>query len=168
MFKKFGLQSSKTQLKSSSQRQLIKRMEEQWQGVQLDPKTPIFQQKQLDYTVYIQSDQVLCVEFEDVLIPNLKLLLSQPEILPKIQVDQGAIKFLLRGSDVMCPGLTSPGALMEQPLEKGRLVQIRCEGKVHPVGIGRLLMSTDEIREINKGVGVQLFHYLGDELYHLL
>ena len=29
-----------------------------------------------------------------------------------MQVDKGAIKFLLSGANVMCPGLTSPGARM--------------------------------------------------------
>lgn len=29
-----------------------------------------------------------------------------------MQVDKGAIKFILSGANVMCPGLTSPGARM--------------------------------------------------------
>lgn len=33
-----------------------------------------------------------------------------PVILPCQQVDKGAIKFLLSGANVMCRGLTSPGA----------------------------------------------------------
>ena len=30
-----------------------------------------------------------------------------------MQVDKGAIKFVLSGANIMCPGLTSPGAKME-------------------------------------------------------
>jgi len=33
-------------------------------------------------------------------------------MLPPMQVDKGAIKFILSGANVMCPGLTSPGARM--------------------------------------------------------
>jgi len=33
-------------------------------------------------------------------------------MLPHMQVDKGAIKFILSGANVMCPGLTSPGARM--------------------------------------------------------
>lgn len=33
-----------------------------------------------------------------------------PFILPHQQVDKGAIKFVLSGANIMCPGLTSPGA----------------------------------------------------------
>lgn len=35
---------------------------------------------------------------------------SDPFILPHQQVDKGAIKFVLSGANIMCPGLTSPGA----------------------------------------------------------
>lgn len=28
----------------------------------------------------------------------------------KLRVDTGAIKFVLQGANIMCPGLTSPGA----------------------------------------------------------
>ena len=37
---------------------------------------------------------------------------SDPFILPHMQVDKGAIRFVLSGANIMCPGLTSPGARM--------------------------------------------------------
>ena len=44
-----------------------------------------------------------------------------PLILPQQQVDKGAIKFLLSGANVMCRGLTSPGAKLVN-LPKGAIV----------------------------------------------
>lgn len=44
-----------------------------------------------------------------------------PLILPQQQVDKGAIKFLLSGANVMCRGLTSPGAKLDD-LPKGTVV----------------------------------------------
>ncbi|KAL4230061.1 Malignant T-cell-amplified sequence 1 [Mactra antiquata] len=44
--------------------------------------------------------------------PTLKLLHKFPFILPHMQVDKGAIRFVLSGANIMCPGLTSPGARM--------------------------------------------------------
>lgn len=35
-----------------------------------------------------------------------------PFILTHEQVDKGAIRFVLSGANIMCPGLTSPGAKM--------------------------------------------------------
>ena len=33
-------------------------------------------------------------------------------MMPKLRVDTGAIKFVLSGANIMCPGLTSKGATM--------------------------------------------------------
>lgn len=41
---------------------------------------------------------------------EIHFLLIDPFILPHQQVDKGAIKFVLSGANIMCPGLTSPGA----------------------------------------------------------
>lgn len=35
-----------------------------------------------------------------------------PFFLTQEQVDKGAIKFVLSGANIMCPGLTSPGAIL--------------------------------------------------------
>ena len=51
-------------------------------------------------------------------INNLSL---DPYILPWQQVDKGAIRFVLSGANIMCPGLTSPGAKMT-PVAKGAVV----------------------------------------------
>lgn len=45
-----------------------------------------------------------------VLMAMLCFPLLDPFILPHQQVDKGAIKFVLSGANIMCPGLTSPGA----------------------------------------------------------
>lgn len=48
--------------------------------------------------------------------------LADPELLAKVQVDKGAIRFILSGANVMCPGLTSPGARMDTPLPADTIV----------------------------------------------
>lgn len=35
----------------------------------------------------------------------------------KLQVDRGAIKFVLAGANIMCPGLTSPGGALDDEVE---------------------------------------------------
>ncbi|PNE09489.1 hypothetical protein B7P43_G00014, partial [Cryptotermes secundus] len=54
-------------------------------------------------------------------IPTLRLLHKYPFFLPWEQVDKGAIRFVLSGANIMCPGLTSPGAKMT-PVPKGTVV----------------------------------------------
>lgn len=50
---------------------------------------------------------------------TIKLL--DPFFLPMQQVDKGAIRFVLSGANIMCPGLTSPGARMTE-VPKGTVV----------------------------------------------
>lgn len=38
-------------------------------------------------------------------------------------------------------------------------------GKEYALGIGQLMMSIDDIRNINKNVGVENLSYLGDDLW---
>lgn len=42
--------------------------------------------------------------------PTLRILHQYPDMMPKLRTDKGAIKFVLSGANIMCPGLTSPGA----------------------------------------------------------
>lgn len=46
--------------------------------------------------------------------PTLRLLHKYPDMMPKLRVDTGAIRFVLSGADIMCPGLTSAGATIHE------------------------------------------------------
>lgn len=52
---------------------------------------------------------------------------------------------MLNGSNIMCPGLTSPGAKLTDGCVSGTLVAIMAEGKQHAVAIGVMKMSTNEV-----------------------
>ncbi|XP_002733538.1 malignant T-cell-amplified sequence 1-like [Saccoglossus kowalevskii] len=98
--------------------------------------------------------------------PCLRLLHKYPMILPKQRVDRGAIRFILSGANIMCPGLTSPGATLI-PAEQDSVVAIMAEGKEHALAIGVMKMSSTDIQTINKGIGVENVHYLNDGLWHV-
>lgn len=55
------------------------------------------------------------------LMPGTHICSPDPFILPHQQVDKGAIKFVLSGANIMCPGLTSPGAKL-YPAETDKVV----------------------------------------------
>ena len=69
---------------------------------------------------------------DDVWFPTLRLLHQYPDMMPKLRVDTGAIKFVLSGANIMCPGLTSKGATMHDevwpltPSEALRTAVSRC------------------------------------------
>jgi PUA domain protein len=71
---------------------------------------------------------------------------------------------------MMCPGLTSAGGYLPPvgaALPAGRPVAIHAEGKEHAVGVGITKLGTEEMRKVNKGVGVETATYLGDDLWAL-
>ena len=106
--------------------------------------------------------------------------------MPSVQIDRGAIKFMLKGADIMCPGLTSPGIyyllnitggrLPETNLPVGTVVIINAEGKETALAIGKLTKSVDNMyfilynlrKSSNQGIGIQLIHFLGDGLWKSL
>jgi PUA domain protein len=67
----------------------------------------------------------------------------------------------------MAPGLTSAGgSLGSAPLAKGDYVAIKAEGKEHILAIGRMEMSSEDIRKINKNTAIQNLHCLNDGLWN--
>ena len=114
----------------------------------------------------IVDDTIICYKKGKEYVPTLWLLHQYPHILPKFQVDKGAIRFVLSGANIMCPGLTSAGGSMEE-VEAGTLIAIHAEGKTHAIAVGATTMSTKEIRETNKDIGVNNLQYVGDDLWKL-
>ncbi|CCH41580.1 Translation machinery-associated protein 20 [Wickerhamomyces ciferrii] len=166
---------TRTNIKSSVQRGLKSKFVSQFDVLEpiIDDLIPKKSQVELlkcedKIQLYISDDEVIFFQQFDELIPSLKIIHKYPSAFPSVKVDRGAIKFVLSGANIMCPGLTSPGAdLPEAPgLPEGEIVAIYAEGKEHALAIGKLIMSTEDIKSKNKGIGIELFHYLGDGLWN--
>lgn len=166
---------SRSKVKSSIQRTLKSKLVSQYPKLEevIDELIPKKSQIELikcedKIQLYTVDNEVLFFQKFNELIPSLRLVHKFPEAFPTVQVDRGAIKFVLSGADIMCPGLTSPGAsLPEAPgFEKGTIVVINAENKQNALAIGELTLGTEEIKSINKGPGVQMIHHLGDPLWN--
>jgi len=178
MFKKFSLREdvkNETQVKTSVQRGIRATLTEQYPALEpimddlMPKKTPFIQLKCAEHInlLSVNSEILFFQHYDGPYMPTLKLLHKYPEILPKLQVDRGAIKFVLQGANIMCRGLTSKGAMMDN-VPEGRVVALMAEGKEHALAIGLTKMSSEDIRKINKGVGVDTMHYLRDDLWKSL
>ncbi|KAG2221290.1 hypothetical protein INT45_000203, partial [Circinella minor] len=165
--------AGQSQLKSSVQRAIRSKLQDQFPTLNhvmdelLPKKTPIIQIKGHDHISFlsINGEILFFQHFDGPYFPTLKLLHKYPDILPKLQVDRGAIKFVLSGANIMCPGLTSKGARMDVDLPNGSTVAIMAEGKENALAVGKLIMSTEDIRQKNKGIGCDNIHYLNDTLW---
>ena len=47
---------------------------------------------------------------------------SDPNMMKRMKVDKGAIRFILSGANIMCPGFTSPGGDISTPIDAGQPV----------------------------------------------
>jgi PUA domain protein len=118
------------------------------------------------YTFAVAGNQVLFFQTKDgPWMPSLKVLHKYPSMMPKMQVDQGAIKFVLRGANIMAPGLTSAGGGFEDSVEKGSPVQITAEGCEHACAVGLMSLSSAELKEKPTGQAIESVHTLGDGLW---
>lgn len=177
MFKKFQAKESVSgvsQVKSSVQRGIKSKLVEQFPAIDdyivqiLPRKEPLVVVKCHEHIEILSLNQEILFfrQREGEYLPSLRLLHKYPVILPHQQVDKGAIKFLLSGANVMCRGLTSPGAKLAD-LPKGAVVAITAEGKEHAIAIGKMTMSAEEIRNTNKGIGIEVIHFLNDGLWQM-
>ncbi|KAG5683741.1 hypothetical protein PVAND_013006 [Polypedilum vanderplanki] len=178
MFKKFDEKESVSgtvQLKSSVQKAIRTKLIETYPEIEnfienILPKKDAFRivkcHDHIELLINSSGEQLFFRSREGNWMPTLRLFHKFPVFLPKQQVDKGAIRFVLSGANIMCPGLTSPGAFMNS-VEKGTVVAIMAEGKEHCLAIGVTTMSTADIAKVNKGIGVENCHYLNDGLWNM-
>ncbi|GAB6025929.1 Malignant T-cell-amplified sequence 1 [Chamberlinius hualienensis] len=178
MFKKFDEKESVSgvvQLKSSVQKGIKAKLVEQFPHLDdyinsILPKKDTLRivkcHEHVEILIGANGELLFFRQREGPYFPSLRLLHKYPFICPWQQVDKGAIRFVLSGANIMCPGLTSPGAKMTQ-VPKGAVVAVMAEGKQHALAVGIASMSTDDIAAINKGIGVENIHYLNDGLWHM-
>lgn len=168
--------SGLTQLKSSVQKSIRNKIVEDFPGIggyidEIMPKKESIKiakcQDHIEIVVAASGEHLFFRQRDGPYFPSLKLVHKFPFILPQMQVDKGAITFVLAGANIMCPGLTSKGARLTQNVRSGSVVTIIAEGKEHALAVGILKMSPDEILKINKGVGIENIHYLNDGLWRL-
>ncbi|MBC7081240.1 MAG: DUF1947 domain-containing protein [Thermoplasmatales archaeon] len=79
-----------------------------------------------------------------------------------LTVDDGAIKHIVGGADVMAPGIIE----MDEEIKKGDMVWVR-DARGNPIAVGKALMDAEEIKKKGKGKAVENIHHLGDEIWRL-
>jgi len=117
--------------------------------------------------VIVNNEPVFFNQRDGPYYPSLRVLHKYPDLLPHVQVDRGAIKFVMSGANIMCPGLTSPGGKLPEEVPVDSIVAVMAEGKQLALALGLMKMSAKDIRDTNKGIGIDNIHYLNDGLWRL-
>lgn len=112
--------------------------------------------------VFAHFDNLVFVQLGESFIPFLG---SQETIalFPSVMVDEGAIKYLLNGADVMRPGIKS----YEPWGDAGRAVVVKEEKKGRAIAIGQSVVKSEEMSAISKGTCLKNLHHVGDVYWNL-
>jgi PUA domain protein len=115
-----------------------------------------------DGVVFVNFDELTFVQSGDVILPFLgsKDALG---LFPSATVDEGAIKFLLNGADVMRPGIRS----FDQWGEAGKIVVVKEEKKGRAIAVARSTVPSSEVRTMSKGVCLTNLQHVGDRFWTL-
>jgi PUA domain protein len=175
MFKRFTVEehvSSTSQIKNSVQRSIVNQICEQYPclvdiiEIILPKKLMLISKAQDNIQLVIVNNEVVFYnQMNGPFYPTLKVLHKYPTMMPRMQCDKGAVRFVLGGANIMCPGFTSKGGFIADTITTELPVAIYAEGKEHAMAIGLTKMSREEIYAVNKGVAVETVHYLMDGLW---
>jgi|TARA_B110000444_G_scaffold163721_1_gene153037 predicted RNA-binding protein (TIGR00451 family) len=80
-----------------------------------------------------------------------------------VEVDHGAIPFLMKGADCMVAGVHDA----DPSIEVGELVWIRDMTHKRPLAIGWATLSGEDLKTTTKGKGIKTLHWVGDELWDM-
>ena len=80
-----------------------------------------------------------------------------------VEVDHGAIPFLMNGADCMVAGVQAA----DEDIAVGELVWIRDMTHKKPLAIGWSTMEGQEMASATKGKGIKTLHWIGDELWDM-
>jgi PUA domain protein len=84
-------------------------------------------------------------------------------LFPNAVVDEGAIRFMLNGADVMRPGIRK----LDDWGGEGRVVVVREEKKGRAIAVGTSTVASAEAREMTKGGCIKNLHHVGDRYWNL-
>ena len=115
----------------------------------------------VDDTYLIRDGKLIFFYKDDKLVPSLKLLMEEL-LLKKIIVDMGAVKFVVKGADIMRPGIVS----VDEGIKINDFVVIVDENNKKPLAIGIVLLSGEDLISADGGKVVLNIHYVGDEIWN--
>ena len=112
--------------------------------------------------VFVALDAFEFVQAGENYLPYLG---SQPTLalFPQAFVDEGAIKFLINGADVMRPGIRR----FDDWGPAGKMVVVREEKKGRAIAAGPSTVSSEEARGMSKGGCIKNAHHVGDRYWNL-
>ncbi len=105
---------------------------------------------------------ILFKDGKDKWIPSLYLIANNKnayEVLPKVAVNDGAVKFILNGANIMRPGIVD-----WTDFSKDDVVLVLNKNK-GILAVGSAVISSEDMRSLSRGVVVNNLHHVNDNIF---
>ena len=137
---------------------LLKTVSEIW-GIEF-PKIKNLKVHQIsDEAQIITGKGIKILKIDDDYLP----FLSETDTLekfPNVMVDMGAVKFMCKGANVMRPGIKK-----FTEFEKDKIVCIVEESQHKFLAVGKAMVSSLELENMEKGEVIKNLHYISDKFW---
>ena len=145
-------------LSKSDSNEVISKISSQW-NIELPKLKTLILHEIDDTTSLITSENFTVIRIDGTYIPFLSET-SLLERFPTVVVDAGAIKFVCNGANVMRPGIKK-----YSEFKKDDLICIVEETHNKFLAVGKVMVSSDEMKNITKGEVVKNLHYISDKYW---
>ena len=151
----------KTNLISKSETtQVLKIVSEKWK-ITL-PKVKNLKVYEIDdETQLITDSEIKILKIKDEYLPFLSETTTL-EKFPYVQVDMGAVKFMCKGANLMRPGIKK-----FTEFSKDDIVCIVEESQNKFLAVGKSLVNSSELDNMNKGEILKNLHYISDKAWEI-
>jgi PUA-domain protein len=150
-------------LKERDVKELIADLKTRFQGDFFDEKSAVEIGTVEEFTVIVVNDSIDFIMYNNKVVFTLQGLMKYQPKTNFVVVDMGAVVFIIKGADVMAPGITD----VDLMIQKDDLVWICDEKHRKPLAVGVALMSGEEMKTKKPGKAVKTLHYVGDRLWTL-
>ena len=137
---------------------LLKTVSERW-GIECPKIKNVKVHQILDDAQIITGSGIKILKVDDDYLP----FLSETETLkkfPSVTVDMGAVKFMCKGANVMRPGIRK-----FTEFDKDKIVCIIEESQHKFLAIGKSLVASSELENMEKGEVIKNIHYISDRFW---
>ena len=101
--------------------------------------------------------------YNNQLIPTIKFLHNNQNLLKKVTIDMGAVRFIAGGADVMHPGIVD----FQEGIKENEIVAVQDQNNKTIISVAKSKFNYQELKEKTKGKSFLNIHYVGDSLWNL-
>ncbi|MBW3013671.1 DUF1947 domain-containing protein [Candidatus Woesearchaeota archaeon] len=149
-------------LRKDEIKQLNKTLEESYNLPSFFSKKDAIEKKN---NIIYKNREPLFFEYEGRIVPTLKFILKlqgeNKNFLKKIVVDMPAVPFMAKGADVMRPGIVE----FDDNIKENEIIVIVDQNNKKALAIGISTLSSEGLKETDKGKVIKNIHYVGDEIW---